>query len=258
MGHDLSRMPPISRLNRIFAACGNAARPRRLVQWRSALGGTAAATIASVIILGAAILPAKAQFTALYGFGYSYADTGAAPGGAFRLAGAPCVYQPNCTFTGSTTFVQSLQSIYAESGDILLTMMVDRQTIDALTGNAGLQLRLPFVAGTALYSPFVNLTAEQDFAGSGRNVTTTLVTAPLLPILTQVSAHDRTYGKVAAGVGATIAENVNATLTASSTFARAGGDAFAVSGGITAAFELTGSLPTGVKPHGYFTSRFWG
>jgi hypothetical protein len=105
-----------------------------------------------------------------------------------------------------------------------------------LTGNAGLQLRLPFVVGTALYSPFINLTAEQDFAGSGRNVITTLVTAPLLPILTPVSANDRTYGRVAAGIGATIAGNVSATVTASTTFARAGGDVFAVSGGIKAAF----------------------
>jgi outer membrane lipase/esterase len=671
MGHDLSRMPPISlSLNRIFAACGNAARPRRLVQWRSALGGTAAAAIASVVILGATILPAKAQFTGLYGFGDSYADTGAAPGGAFQLAGTTCIYHPNCTFTGSTTFVQSLQSIYGlpgmtnyaiggartdntntlnntlppppnpvpgfsyelaqsaglhyassdlialsiggndlsainltgvtdphavivsgattsaglaaagvqqmaaqgarniawlstgsskwfpqkpgdpllndtlrnawantyyqqtqqllaplaqsgvriflfnfgilqervannpgmygftsataceagpapgapppgvtvnfagcfyensvhptgtamaliatymanqidapttvvpqgaitaslatgfagsvlgrleasrsfqpfgignamamayagptkalapvrpedrwsvysdfsyasssldrqffnagydyhaaggtvgieyrydakwrlgfalgyaqpeislgvqnahdhvksvqfagygsftdinwfadalaaygrhdfaldrqgvidvihgstsadtftlaaragylvnagvvrvgpiagfnythgvigaytESGDILLTMMVDRQTINALTGNAGLQLRLPFVAGTVLYSPFINLTAEQDFASSARNVTTTLVTAPLLPILTPVSTQDRAYGKVAAGIGATIAGNVSATFAASTTFAREGGNDFAFSGGVRAAF----------------------
>ena len=115
-------------------------------------------------------------------------------------------------------------------------MMVDRQTINALTGNAGLQLRLPFVTGMVLYSPFINLTAEQDFAGSARNVTTTLVTAPLLPILTPVSAQDRTYGRVAAGIGAGIAGNINATLTVTSTFARAGGNDFAVSGGIRAAF----------------------
>jgi len=125
---------------------------------------------------------------------------------------------------------------YTESGDILLTMMVDRQTINALTGNAGLQLRLPVVAGTALYSPFINLTAEQDFAGSGRNVTTTLVTAPLLPILTPVSAHDRTYGKVAAGIGASIAGNISATVNVATTFAREGGNDFAVSGGIKAVF----------------------
>jgi len=134
------------------------------------------------------------------------------------------------------TYMHAVIQGYTEAGDILLTMMVDRQTINALTGNAGLQLRLPFVTGMVLYSPFINLTAEQDFAGSARNVTTTLVTAPLLPILTPVSAQDRTYGRVAAGIGAGIAGNINATLTVTSTFARAGGNDFAVSSGIRAAF----------------------
>ena len=40
--------------------------------------------------------------------------------------------------------------------------------------------------GGNLYSPFVNVTAEQDFLGAGRTVTTTQVTAPLLPVLTPV------------------------------------------------------------------------
>ena len=116
MGHDLSRLSISQPLDRIFAACRDAALPRRPMQWRTALGGSAASAIASVVILGATILPAQAQFTALYGFGDSYADTGAAPGGAFLLAGTPCIYHPNCTFTGSTTFVQSLQSIYGLRG----------------------------------------------------------------------------------------------------------------------------------------------
>jgi len=86
------------------------------MSWRVALGAPVMATFVSVIILAATALPAKAQFTALYGFGDSYADTGTAPGGAFRLAGITCIYHPNCTFTGSTTFVQSLQSIYGLPG----------------------------------------------------------------------------------------------------------------------------------------------
>jgi hypothetical protein len=117
MGHDLPRTPSISvQGNRIFAALANRAQPRPSMPWRVALGAPVMATFASVIILAATALPAKAQFTALYGFGDSYADTGAAPGGAFRLAGVTCIYHPNCTFTGSTTFVQSLQSIYGLSG----------------------------------------------------------------------------------------------------------------------------------------------
>jgi len=70
------------------------------------------AMIASTAALAATLAPAQAQFTSVTGFGDSYADTGVAPGGAFQLAGIPCIYAPNCTFTGSTTFVQSLQAIY--------------------------------------------------------------------------------------------------------------------------------------------------
>jgi uncharacterized protein YhjY with autotransporter beta-barrel domain/phospholipase/lecithinase/hemolysin len=125
---------------------------------------------------------------------------------------------------------------YTETGDILLTMMVDKQTLDVLTGNAGVQLRLPFALNGGLYSPFVNLTAEHDFLGSGRIVTTTLVTAPLLPILTPVASTERTYGKVAAGIGATITGNLSATLSAATTFARSGGNDTSVSGGLKATF----------------------
>jgi phospholipase/lecithinase/hemolysin len=81
-------------------------------RWRAAPRLSAIATIASAAVLGATLAPAEAQFTSIFGFGDSYADTGAAPGGAFRIAGEPCSYAPNCTFTGSTTFVQSLQAIY--------------------------------------------------------------------------------------------------------------------------------------------------
>ena len=40
---------------------------------------------AAVAALAAAMLPAQAQFVSLTGFGDSYADTGAGPGGAFRI-----------------------------------------------------------------------------------------------------------------------------------------------------------------------------
>jgi len=89
------------------------ARSRR----RAALRFGAIATIASAIALAAAIAPAQAQFTSITDFGDSYADTGSAPGGAFRLA-VPPFYNPcppgytSCRFTGGTNFVDSLQSIF--------------------------------------------------------------------------------------------------------------------------------------------------
>jgi outer membrane autotransporter protein len=134
------------------------------------------------------------------------------------------------------TYTRGVIGGYTETGDVLLTMIVDKQTLDALTGNAGIQLRLPFALRGGLYTPFVNVTAEHDFLGSGRIVTTTLVTAPLLPILTPVASSDRTYGKVAAGIGATITGNLSATLSAATSFARSGGNDASISGGIKATF----------------------
>jgi outer membrane lipase/esterase len=121
------------------------------------------------------------------------------------------------------TYTRVVIGGYTETGDSLLTMRVNQQDLDALTGDAGLQLRFPFELGGNTYSPFINLTAERDF-GSSWMVTTTLVTAPLLPVLTPVSGQSHTYGKVAAGVAANIAGTVRITVNAETTFARGGGD----------------------------------
>jgi uncharacterized protein YhjY with autotransporter beta-barrel domain len=51
---------------------------------------------------------------------------------------------------------------YTETGDSLLTMMVGQQSVDDLIGDVGFELRSPFAWGGALYSPFVNVTAEKD------------------------------------------------------------------------------------------------
>jgi len=125
---------------------------------------------------------------------------------------------------------------YTETGDMLLTQTVNRQSFDNLTGDVGLQVRYPFRMGTVPMSSFVDLTAEHDFLGSGRTVTTTQVTAPLLPVLTPVPDMGRTYGKIAAGIAAPITGNLSANVTAATTFARAGGNDFTVSGGLKLSF----------------------
>ena len=125
-------------------------------------------------------------------------------------------------------YTHALIHAYTETGDSLLTMMVGPQSVDDLTGEAGLELRLPFAWRGNFYSPFVNVTAEEDFLGAGRMVTTTQVTTPLLPVLTPVPSNNRVYGKVAAGVAASLGGNVSATLNAATTFAREGGNDFTV------------------------------
>jgi hypothetical protein len=95
------------------------------------LGGIIGASGIAIVASMAALAPAQAQFTGVYGFGDSYADTGAAPGGAFRIAGVGfCIANPAaCRFTGGTAFVESLQAIYG------LPTMTNYAIGGARTGN---------------------------------------------------------------------------------------------------------------------------
>lgn len=86
--------------------------------------------------------------------------------------------------------------------------------------------------GRALYSPFVNITAERDFLGDGRIVTTTQATALLLPALTPVNATNQTYGKVVAGVAGQLSGNVSGMINPYGPFARNDGNFYGVNGGI--------------------------
>jgi outer membrane lipase/esterase len=134
------------------------------------------------------------------------------------------------------TYVRAVIHGYIETGDTLLTMMVDRQSLDDLTAHAGVEVRYPFILGDIFLNPFVDVTAEHQFLGSGRIVTTTQVTTPVLPVLTAVPDADRTYGKVVAGVAAAITKSLSASLTASTTFGRDGTDDTVVSTGVKVAF----------------------
>ena len=129
---------------------------------RGARISTWAAMIAAA--LAATVLPAQAQFTSLTGFGDSYADTGAAPGGAFRIMGTvlnvPNVYpctSPlySCRFTGSTNFVDSLQSIYGLPGltnySIGGARTSDTNTLSALAGSYGFPYELQQLAANGTH-----------------------------------------------------------------------------------------------------------
>jgi len=133
-------------------------------------------------------------------------------------------------------YTHALIHAYTETGDSLLTMMVAQQSVDDLIGDVGFEFRSPFTWRGNLYSPFVNVAAEEDLLGAGRTVTTTQVTTPLLPVLTPVPGNNRVYGQVAAGVAGTFGANVSASLIAATTFAREGGNDYSASFGITVAF----------------------
>ena len=133
------------------------------------------------------------------------------------------------------TYTHAVIDAYAERGDLLLTMMVGRQTIDGLNGSAGVQVRLPIIAGTAFYSPFVNLVAEHGLGAGDRTLTTTLVSAPLLPILTPVASNAGANFKLSAGIAATVSANLTANVVAATRFGN-GSSGVSVSGGFNLAF----------------------
>jgi outer membrane lipase/esterase len=125
---------------------------------------------------------------------------------------------------------------YTETGDVLLTQIVGKQNIENLTGSAGVQVRLPFTMKGGLYTPFVNVTAEHDFLGDGRIITTTQSTTLLLPVMTPVNVSNQTYGKVVAGVAGQISGNVSGMINAYTSFARNDGNFYGVNGGLKVAF----------------------
>jgi outer membrane lipase/esterase len=133
---------------------------------------------------------------------------------------------------GTLTYAHTWIDAYREQGDPLLTQSVGRQDIDGLTGGAGIQIRLPFEMGNRVINPFVNVTAEHDFLGQLRTITTAQTYALALPISTSIRGYEGgTYGKVAAGVSFDLGGGLSAMVNGSATFARANGDDFGVNGG---------------------------
>src|SRR5215831_13879767 len=135
------------------------------------------------------------------------------------------------------TYARSRVDGYTEKGDPLLTYSVAAQTLDALTGNVGVQFRAPFLVYRNPVSTFLNVTLEHEFGDSTRTMTASLTQAPLLPILSPVSNFDtRTYGKIEGGVTFQIGPNLSTTINAASTFAREEGNDYRISTGFNYRF----------------------
>jgi outer membrane autotransporter protein len=135
------------------------------------------------------------------------------------------------------TYVHVGVGSYIESGDMVLAQSVGSQKLDGLTGSAGVQLRYPgLVYGHPIRS-FVDLTAERDFLGDSRIITTTgLDAVSAVPVYTPVSSATGTYGRVAAGVEADLVQGVALGLMGGTTFARSSGNQGLVQVTLRAAF----------------------
>jgi outer membrane lipase/esterase len=139
---------------------------------------------------------------------------------------------------GSLLYARARVDGFTESGDPVLTLNVGSQTAETLIGSVGAQFRFPFWVAGKLISPYVNLTADDDFIGNGRIVQFGATSAPLIINSWNIanSNSHNVYGRVAAGVVAPVWNNVALTANVSQTFARTGGNDFYGNGGLKISF----------------------
>ena len=127
---------------------------------------------------------------------------------------------------------------YTEAGDPALTLTVGPQTAEALVGSVGVQIRAPFMVNGRIISPYLNLTAEDDFIGNGRIIQFGATSAPLIINNWAIpnGTSQRVYGRVAGGVVAPVTDNVALTANLSRTVGHQGGDDFYGTGGLKISF----------------------
>jgi phospholipase/lecithinase/hemolysin/uncharacterized protein YhjY with autotransporter beta-barrel domain len=139
---------------------------------------------------------------------------------------------------GSLLYARAKVNSYTEAGDPVLILNVGEQVAETLIGSVGAQFRFPFWVGGKLISPYVNLTADDDFIGNGRIVQFGATSAPLIihnRAIPNASSRN-VYGRVAAGVVAPVWNNVALMANVSQTFARQGGNDFYGNGGLKISF----------------------
>lgn len=116
---------------------------------------------------------------------------------------------------------------YGEDGDPLASVAVGAETVETITGQAGLLLRADGVAGESRLGGYLAVTWQHEFGDNTRAVTIGLTQAPLLPVRTPVSNFEaRDYGRVAAGFSITLMPQVSAVMTAASDIARDEGERY--------------------------------
>jgi outer membrane lipase/esterase len=134
------------------------------------------------------------------------------------------------------TYASSTTKAYTETGDAALALSVGKQTVEALVGSAGIQMRAPIAIAGQTLLPYLNLTAEQDFKGNGRSVQYSATSAPLIVNTFNIDDGSRkTYGRIAGGVSADVTSGTAVNLSLSQTFGQ-GTNSFNAVGGVAIRF----------------------
>ena len=121
---------------------------------------------------------------------------------------------------------------YTETGDPALTLNVGRQSLKALTGQAGLELR----GELAGLHPFVDATVEHDFTGNDRLISFTQTSAPIIVNSWAVTRGKDTYGRLAGGASANLIGGVSLDAFVTTTLGADNGQEVAGQLGLKATF----------------------
>ena len=121
---------------------------------------------------------------------------------------------------------------YTEAGDAALTLNVSRQSLKAVTGQAGIEVR----GDIAGLHPFVALTAERDFTGDDRLIAFSQTSAPVIVNQWAVTRGKDTYGRLSGGASANLGGKISVDAFVSTTLGRDGGQEVGGNLGVKAKF----------------------
>jgi outer membrane autotransporter protein len=121
---------------------------------------------------------------------------------------------------------------YTEAGDLALTLNVGRQTLKAVTGQAGIEVR----GELAGLHPYVDLVAEHDFTGDDRLIAFAQTSAPTIVNGWTVSRGKDTYGRLSGGASASLNSRISLDAAFSTTISRDDGQEVSGQLGLKARF----------------------
>jgi outer membrane lipase/esterase len=135
------------------------------------------------------------------------------------------------------TYVHATVDGYTEAGSDPSALIVGDQTVDSLTGSAGVRFLAPFQAGGSFVVPYLNVTLEHQFGDDRVELTTGLATSGSATTPFSFPTFGaRDYGKVEGGLIIELTPQASVNVSGASTFARDDGHDYRVSAGVNYRF----------------------
>jgi uncharacterized protein YhjY with autotransporter beta-barrel domain/phospholipase/lecithinase/hemolysin len=121
---------------------------------------------------------------------------------------------------------------YTESGDPVLTLDVEGQSLKSFTGQLGIEVRadLPGIR------PYGSLTAEHEFSGSSRAIDFAETAAPIIVNTWDIDRDKGTYARASVGMAASLMGGVSVDAAVTTTLGRDGGQEMGGHVGVRASF----------------------